>query len=232
MLTVGMSPIVCNLSWKFTLGVVTLRGVDCKRLEPALEKVYAGIRAANGDVLERVLARIAAFEEYFTSNGWHFPLRRQLEGILKRPPSGGALVRALLLAETSTGVLMGAHSLSALKGDLLCDLAAEGETFVGIRNTVRCRTNEIVLRDAEGIIASVFQGPDQRTLLKKESKNVVFFLFGAPSVTGSEVEAAAKALAEIFRDTLCAVDIRLLRTREAGSGPQSGSDDALPRQVS
>jgi DNA/RNA-binding domain of Phe-tRNA-synthetase-like protein len=113
-------------------------------------------------------------------------------------PPASPIVQALLFAEMTTGLLMGAQDLSAIRGELVCDRAAAGEKFRGMRETVECREGEIILRDDEGIIATLFQGPDHRTRLKKNTKSVVFFVFSTPGLTMSDVQQGMEVVGGIF----------------------------------
>lgn len=72
-------------------------------------------------------------------------------------------------------------------------------TFQGIRSEVHCRQNEIVLRDAEGAIASLFQGPDSRTRLSKNTRNVAVFIFSVAGIASSELEEGIDLLRRLFK---------------------------------
>ena len=155
---------VRRISWPVVLGVVTVRGVDQIGLEASLTSAQRSISFS--DPPSSVMQRIQAFESFFTQHGFRSPLGDQLKHIQEKGlPGGSPLVKALLLSEMGTGLLMGAQDAAAIRGPLVCDLAEEGETFRGMRAEVLCRKGEIVLRDSEGIIATLFQGPDRRTRL-------------------------------------------------------------------
>ena len=122
-------------------------------------------------------------------------------------------MRALLLSEMNTGLLMGAQDASAVQGALVCDLAGEGELFQGMRGEVLCRKDEIVLRDGQGIIASLFQGPDHRTRLKKETKDVVFFIFSAPGISGAEVREGVETVQALFHGACVEIQAHVYESR-------------------
>jgi DNA/RNA-binding domain of Phe-tRNA-synthetase-like protein len=109
----------------------------------------------------------------------------------------------------STGLLMGAQDSSAIKGELLYDLAPQGETFQGMRKEVKCHEGELVLRDSEGIIAALFQGPDHRTRLKKETKDIVFFIFSVPGIAPHEIREGIEAVRALFQGACAALDAQL-----------------------
>src|SRR5947209_8503957 len=149
---------------------------------------------------ETVLRRIKAFDKFFSENGFHSPLAQQLEMVRKKGlPGGSAPVRALLFAEMNSGLLMGAQNADAIEGGLVYDVSGESENFQGMRAMVTCRQGELVLRDEKGIIASLFQGPDQRTRLTKETQNIIFFVFAVPGIEVQEIQEGLETIRGIFQ---------------------------------
>jgi hypothetical protein len=199
-----------GVPWAVALGVVTVRGVDSGALETTLASKQPSVSFGAPETMRR----IQAFESYFTQNGFRSPLGHQLKGIQEKGLSGGSpLVRALLLSEMSAGLLMGAQDAAAIKGTLVCDLADEGESFQGMRGEVLCRKGEIVLRDAEGIIATLFQGPDSRTRLNKNTKDVVFFVFSVPSISAADVRAGVEVVRLLLKAACAEIHTQLYESR-------------------
>jgi DNA/RNA-binding domain of Phe-tRNA-synthetase-like protein len=187
-----------QLPWSVPLGLVNVPNVDVQ----ALARVIGDGQGKLQENREIVSRRMKAYDDFFAGNGFRSPLGFQLEQVQRKGlPPGSPLVQALLLAEMSTGILMGAQDSAAIRGELVYDLAGAGETFQGMRVQVQCRQNEIVLRDAEGIIASLFQGPDYRTRLSKSSRNIVFFIFSVPGISASELQQGVDTVRHIFLDS-------------------------------
>jgi len=109
----------------------------------------------------------------------------------------------------STGTLMGAQDAAAVKGSLVCDLAEEGETFGGMRAEVLCRKGEIVLRDSEGIIATLFQGPDRRTRLNKDTKDIIFFIFSVPGITAADMLEGVETVRNLFQSACTEINAQV-----------------------
>jgi hypothetical protein len=187
-----------SIGWTAPLGIAIISGVD----ETALQQALAQVPNPAVDVQQGspVLSRIQAFDKFFTENGFRSPLGPQFEMVRSKGlSSGNPLVKALLLAEMSTGLLMGAQDAAAIQGELVYDLANAGESFKGMRGTVQCREGEIVLRDAEGIIASLFQGPDHRTRLAKTTRDVIFFVFAVPGIDLEQIQEGTDTILDIFK---------------------------------
>jgi DNA/RNA-binding domain of Phe-tRNA-synthetase-like protein len=210
------------------VGVVTVRGVDPAALETVL--VSAERSVSFKDPGPSVMRRIQCFGSFFTQNGFRSPLGDQLKHVQEKGlPSGSPLVKALLLSEMSTGILMGAQDAAAIKGPLVCDLAAEGETFRGIRSDVLCRKDEIILRDPEGIIATLFQGPDRRTRLNKDTKDIVFFAFSVPGVSADDVQEGVEAVRSLFKAACAEIHVRYMKT--SGRPNRKVSNPRLSRVI-
>lgn len=207
-----------NFPGNVVLGVITVRGVDPAALETAL--AFAQQSASFNAPEPSVMRRIQTFESFFTQNGFRSPLGDQLRHIQEKGlPGGSPLVKALLLSEMSTGILMGAQDAAAIKGPLICDLAEEGETFKGMRAEVLCRKGEIVLRDSEGIIATLFQGPDRRTRLNKDTKDIVFFVFAVPSISTAEVQEGVEAVCRLFKGSCAEIHANVHESKPAETAP-------------
>ena len=205
------SEAVSRMPWAVSLGLVTVRGINPTALESALASAQQLITFDDAQELTPASRRIQAFESFFSENGFRSPLGDQLRSVKEKGlPGGNPLVRALLLCEMSTGLLMGAQDASAIKGALVCDLAQAGESFEGMRATVLCRQDEIVLRDSEGIIATLFQGPDRRTRLKKDTKDVVFFIFSVPAIAAADVQEGVAAVSRLFQSACADLDAQVI----------------------
>lgn len=148
---------------------------------------------------DRIESDIAATDGFFRAQGFRCPLPGQFASTRKKGlPPVPPLVRALLYAEMTTGVLLGVQDGARVDGGLVFDLAEQGESFPGMRDTVVCRAGEPVVRDATGIVASLFQGPDQRTRVEPGTTLPIFFAFGVPGLGEGRFDAAIAAVRALF----------------------------------
>ena len=212
-----------GLPWAVVLGVVTVRSVDPAALEAALASAQRCVPF--NDPEPSVMRRIQCFESFFIQNGFRSPLGDQLKHVQEKGlPGGSPLVKALLLSEMSTGLLMGAQDAAAIQGPLVFDLAEEGETFRGMRSDVLCRKDEIILIDSEGIIATLFQGPDRRTRLNKNTKDIVFFVFSVPGVSATHVREAVESVRGLFKAACAEIHAQVHESRPAISATDSNDE--------
>ena len=150
--------------------------------------------------LAQIEQRIGLYDQFFRE--WGFPC--PLPGHLKRAvemgfPIVNLYIDAHIIAEMCQGILMAIQDLDRFRGAWTLDLAREGETFQGVSGRiVICKDGEIVLRDEEGIVCSLFQGPDAKTKVDSGSKNVVVYVFTAPGVEENPVSDGLQLVLEIL----------------------------------
>jgi hypothetical protein len=142
---------------------------------------------------------LCSFESFFRDHGWDCPLRKQISAAAKRGfPSAPTPVLALLALEAATGALMGVQDLHGVSSGVQIDVLGAPETFIGMRGkTIPCRSGEIVVRDEKGIVASLFQGPDERTAVRPESRGLLFYVFDTGAGLGPYHHAVADTVASL-----------------------------------
>jgi tryptophan 2,3-dioxygenase len=150
------------------------------------------------------------YQEFF--RGHTFPLARQWSSYerSRRIPSKEAPA-LLLSAEFRSGLLMGLHHAGKISGTLVADIA-RNESFVGLGGeAISCSMGEFVLRDSKGILASFFQGPDQRTAVHlangKIPDKLYLVIIGYPNLASSDLYQGMQVAA----DTLGALGAQTIR---------------------
>ena len=150
--------------------------------------------------LAQIEERINLYDQFFKEWGYPCPL----PGHLKRAVGMGFPIVNLyidthIIAEMDHGILMAIQDLDRFQGEWRLDLAREGETFQGVSGRmILCKENEIVLRDGEGIVCSLFQGPDFKTRVEPTSKNIVVYVFTAPGIGDENVSNGLQLALEIL----------------------------------
>ena len=154
-------------------------------------------RRANLAQLEE---RINLYDQFFKDWGYPCPLPGHLKRTIEMGfPIVNLYIDAHIIAEMYQGILMAIQDLDRFQGEWKLDLAKEGETFDGVSgNMIRCKEDEIVLRDGEGVVCSLFQGPDFRTRVGPTSKNVVVYVFTAPGIQEEKVSNGLQLALELL----------------------------------
>jgi DNA/RNA-binding domain of Phe-tRNA-synthetase-like protein len=143
---------------------------------------------------------INLYDQFFKEWGYPCPL----PGHFKRAVGMGFPIVNLyidthIIAEMCHGILMAIQDLDRFQGEWKLDLAQEGETFQGVSGKmIRCKEDEIVLRDGKGIVCSLFQGPDFKTRVEPASKNIVVYVFTAPGILDEHVSNGLQLALEML----------------------------------
>jgi len=150
--------------------------------------------------LAQIEERIHLYDEFFQEWGYSCPLPGHLKRTVEMGfPIVNLYIDAHIVAEMCQGILMAIQDLDHFRGAWTLDLAREGETFQGVSGKiVISKDGEIVLRDEEGIVCSLFQGPDSRTKVDSGSKNMVIYVFTAPGVEEDPVSKGLQLVLEIL----------------------------------
>jgi len=197
-------------AWKATYpnahaGVLVMRDVinpphhvELEKQKAALEEELR-VRFAGQDRAALLSHPILqAYDAYYRQFKKTYHVQLQLESILfkgKSIPSVAALVEAMFMAEVDSLLLTAGHDLDSLHVPLTLDAAQGTESYTLLRGEPQTpKANDMMIRDSEGIISSIIYGPDQRTQITTQTRNVIFTTY-APS--GISEEAVMNHLKQI-----------------------------------
>ena len=154
-------------------------------------------RKANLVQLEK---RINHYDQFFKEWGYLCPLPGHFKRTIEMGfPIINLYIDTHIIAEMCHGILMAIQDLDRFQGEWKLDLAQEGETFQGVSGKmIRCKEDEIVLRDKEGMVCSLFQGPDFKTRVEPASKNIVIYIFTAPGIQEEHVSDGLRLALELL----------------------------------
>ena len=154
-------------------------------LEGELRARYAG--SDRRALLER--PELKAYQDYYRRFNKSYHVQLQLESVVlkeKPIPSGAGLVEAMFMAELDNLLLTAGHNLDALQLPLTLDVALGTESYVLMRGSPQIpKTGDMMISDREGIVSSIVHGPDQRTQITPQTRNVVFTVY-APAGIGAD----------------------------------------------
>jgi hypothetical protein len=150
--------------------------------------------------LAQIEERINRYDRFFKEWGYPCPLPGHFNRTIEMGfPIVNLYIDTHIIAEMYHGILMAIQDLERFHGEWKLDLAHEGETFQGVSGkTILCKEDEIVLRDGEGIVCSLFQGPDFRTRVEPTSKNIVVYVFTASGIQEEQVSDGLQLALDIL----------------------------------
>ncbi len=112
-------------------------------------------------------------------------LREKYASLDKSYPTVSLLVEAMFMAEMKNLLLTAGHDLDTIDLPIKLDIAkGEGdEKFTQITGQEKTLIkNDMFVSDLQGITSSIIYGPDERTRIKSDTKNVLFVVYVPPGI--------------------------------------------------
>ena len=135
---------------------------------------------------------IQCYADYYGKWGKTYHIEFQIKSIKKGRgfPNVSTHVDSMFMAELENRILTSGHDADMVQGNLIYDLADDGEEYVKLNGKKQVlNKNDIVLRDEEGVLASILFGPAGRTAISMETVNPLFFAWCPIGITPEAVEA-------------------------------------------
>jgi DNA/RNA-binding domain of Phe-tRNA-synthetase-like protein len=185
-------------NWKLaypgaSAGVLVMRAVSNPAHHPDLERRKAELEdqlRAQFSGHDRVAMAshpvLQAYDQYYRPFKKTYHIQLQLESIVlkgKAIPSVAALVESMFMAEMQDLLLTAGHDLDVLQLPLTLDVATGSERYTLLRGDDQIlKPGDMMIRDQNGIISSIIYGPDQRTQITSETRNVMFTVYAPPGI--------------------------------------------------
>lgn len=129
---------------------------------------------------------LQAYGNYYRQFKKTYHIQLQLESIVlkgKSIPSVAALVESMFMAEMQDLLLTAGHDLDVLHLPLTLDVATGAEHYTLLRGEQQTlKPGDMLIRDQVGIISSIIYGPDKRTQIRPDTRNVVFTAYAPPGI--------------------------------------------------
>jgi DNA/RNA-binding domain of Phe-tRNA-synthetase-like protein len=141
------------------------------------------------ETLAQITERIETYAAFFRQFGFECPLTKHLKRTINSGfPRYSLFVDAHFMAEMCAGILVAVADYDCFDGNLILDVAAEGEPCAGMGGRDFITQNqEIVLRDDKEIVCVLCQGADEKTRVKGDTENVLFYAYAVPGIEPSHL---------------------------------------------
>jgi len=134
---------------------------------------------------------IRAYNAYLKTFKKTYHVQLQLESVVfkgKPIPQSAALVEAMFMAELQDLLLTAGHDMDVVQLPVSIDIAEGKERYIGLRGEEQVlKPGDMMISDRAGIISSIVYGPDYRTQIKPETRNVLFTTYAPPGVMHESV---------------------------------------------
>ena len=141
---------------------------------------------------------LQAYNSYYRRFKKRYHVQLQLESIVwkgKSIPSMSALVECMFMAEIKNLLLTAGHDLDTLQLPLTLDVSKGTETYMLLRGDQQVlKADDMFISDQMGVISSIIYGPDQRTQINPDTRNILFTVY-APA--GIEEQTVTRHLEDV-----------------------------------
>jgi DNA/RNA-binding domain of Phe-tRNA-synthetase-like protein len=173
------------------VGALVMRDVRNPELDSVLEaekrRLEERLRDAGGASTPRVDRIAQAYVDYYRARNKTYPVKTQRESVAhkgKRIPSQAALVEAMFMAELENLILTAGHDLDSIVPPTRVDVTSDGDRYLLLNGSeVVLEWGDMMMADGAGIVSSVLRGPDLRTRITPQTRNVMFAAY-APAGVG------------------------------------------------
>ncbi len=154
------------------------------------------------ETLAEISDRIGAYDLFFEHFGFPCPLPKHLKRTIHSGfPRYNLMVDAHFMAEMCAGILVAVTDFDCFDGDLTLDVSREGESCGGMGGReMTTKSGEIVLRDGKEIVCVLCQGADEKTRVREETRNVLFYAYGIPGIEADPIRHGLGIAAETMRE--------------------------------
>jgi DNA/RNA-binding domain of Phe-tRNA-synthetase-like protein len=175
------------------VGVLVMRNVVNPEGHAALDKrkeeLEAQLRARFSDydrAALKALPTIQAYDAYYKRYKKTYHVQLQLESVIfkgRSIPRVAALVEAMFMAELKNLLLTAGHDLEAVQMPVKLDVAEGSERYIRLNGQEQeLKPGDMMIADAQGVISCVLYGPDRRTQITSETRQVLFTVYAPPGI--------------------------------------------------
>jgi len=150
------------------------------------------------ETLSGISQRIDIYDRFFQSFGFECPLPQHLKRTINSGfPKYNLMVDAHFMAEMCAGILVAVTDFDRIEGKLTLDVARGEETSVGMGGRqFTMKEGEIVLKDEKDIICVLCQGADEKTKVRDDSRNILFYTYAVPGINMIHLKEGLNVAAE------------------------------------
>lgn len=182
-----------------SVGILAMRGVANPTLCPALQTRKAALESelracfagkSRDDV--KALPEMQAYAAYYKRFKKTYHVQLQLESVAfkdKPIPSVSALVETMFMGELKNFLLTAVHDLDVVQPPVRIDVADGSEDYVTMSGQSQpLKPGDMFIADAVGVLSSIIYGPDARTQVTPDTRNVLFTVYAPEGITPEAVQ--------------------------------------------
>jgi DNA/RNA-binding domain of Phe-tRNA-synthetase-like protein len=174
-------------------GILAMQNVTNPQSHPILdqkkEELEESLRLKFKDLDRpslRSLPVLQAYKAYYRQFKKTYHVQLQLESLVfkkKSIPHVATLVEAMFMAELEDLLLTAGHDLGTIQRPLEIAVARGDEQYIRLNGQEQqLKAGDMFIADRQGVISSILYGPDQRTRITSQTKQVIFTVYAPPGI--------------------------------------------------
>ncbi len=198
MVMLTITPTWLNAYPTAAIGILAMRGVANPTLCPALEARKIALEQAlrtrfAGQSREAIktLPEIQAYTAYYKRFKKTYHVQLQLESVAlqgKPIPRVSALVETMFMGELQNFLLTAIHDLELVQLPISINVATGNESYITMNGTSQMlKPGDMFIADTVGVLSSIIYGPDARTKVTSDTRNVLFTVYAPEGIPGEAV---------------------------------------------
>jgi DNA/RNA-binding domain of Phe-tRNA-synthetase-like protein len=211
------------------VGILAMRGVANPPHHEALDQRKAALeqelraRFAGYDRASlRTLPVLEAYHAYYKRFKKTYHVQLQLESVTlkgKSIPGGAALVEAMFMAELKHLLLTAGHDMAVVEAPVAVKVADGTEQYLRLnRQEQTLKAGDMYIADAQGVLSSILYGPDYRTRITPETRQVLFTTYAPSGIGAGDVHRHLETLHTYVQLISPGAEVATLEVFEAAPG--------------
>ena len=193
-----------------SVGILAMRGAANPAVCPALEARKAALEAdlrecfagkTRADI--KALPEFQAYTAYYKRFKKTYHVQLQLESVAlqgKPIPSVAALVETMYMGELKNFLLTAVHDLDLVQSPVRIDVADGSESYVMLNGQSQVlKPGDMFIADTAGVLSSIIYGPDARTQVTAETRNVLFTVYAPEGIPSEAVRRHLEDMQDFVR---------------------------------
>jgi DNA/RNA-binding domain of Phe-tRNA-synthetase-like protein len=175
------------------VGILVMRNVANPDHHPALdrqkEELENQLRSRFSDPHGTALAALApiqVYSAYFKRYKKTYHVQLQVESVALKGrsiPRVAVLVEAMFMAELKNLLLTAGHDLATIQMPVRLDVSNGTERYILLNGQEQVlKPGDMMMADTQGVISSVLYGPDRRTRITSDTRQVLFAVYAPPGI--------------------------------------------------
>ncbi len=172
----------------------TANPASCPALDAQKAIIETSLRqqfSTGGKTEIRALPVMQAYKAYYKQFNKSYHVQQQVESMVLKGrsiPGVAALVEAMFMAELKHMLLTAGHDLDKIQPPIRIDVAEGREIYTRINGQEQeLKARDMFIADAAGVISAIIYGPDQRTQISPETRNVLYTVYAPSGIPAADI---------------------------------------------